>query len=53
MGKVKTASSRQLVVRGVTKDFEGDRVLQGVDLTVEKGSSVTLLGPSGCGKTTL
>lgn len=50
---VKTSSSRQLVVRGVTKQFEGERVLQGIDLAVEKGSSVTLLGPSGCGKTTL
>lgn len=50
---VKTSSSRQLVVRGVTKDFEGERVLRGIDLTVDKGSSVTLLGPSGCGKTTL
>lgn len=41
------------MVRGVTKDFEGERVLRGVDLIVERGSSVTLLGPSGCGKTTL
>ncbi|MFP3881270.1 MAG: ABC transporter ATP-binding protein [Actinomycetota bacterium] len=53
MGIVKTSSSRQLVVRGLTKRFEGETVLRGVDLTVEKGSSVTLLGPSGCGKTTL
>jgi iron(III) transport system ATP-binding protein len=53
MAIVKTSPSRQLVVRGVTKDFEGERILRGVDLTVEKGSSVTLLGPSGCGKTTL
>lgn len=53
MGIVKTSSSRQLVVRGIAKRFEGESVLRGVDLTVEKGSSVTLLGPSGCGKTTL
>lgn len=53
MGIVKTSSSRQLVVRGITKRFEGESVLRGADLTVAKGSSVTLLGPSGCGKTTL
>lgn len=53
MGIVKIPPSRQLVIRGVTKGFDGETVLRGVDLTVEKGSSVTLLGPSGCGKTTL
>lgn len=37
----------------MTKQFEGQPVLRGVDLTVEKGTSVSLLGPSGCGKTTL
>ncbi|HEX6286880.1 MAG TPA: ATP-binding cassette domain-containing protein, partial [Acidimicrobiia bacterium] len=50
---MKPGSSRRLEVRGVTKQFEGQPVLKGVDLTVEKGTSVTLLGPSGCGKTTL
>lgn len=53
MSGVRPSSSRQLEARGVTKEFEGETVLAGVDLTVEKGSSVTLLGPSGCGKTTL
>jgi iron(III) transport system ATP-binding protein len=53
MDIVKTSTSRQLAVRGVTKRFDGESVLRGVDLTVDRGSSVTLLGPSGCGKTTL
>lgn len=53
IGPVNPGSSRRLEVRGVSKQFEGQPVLKGVDLTVEKGTSVTLLGPSGCGKTTL
>ncbi|HEX6220119.1 MAG TPA: ABC transporter ATP-binding protein [Acidimicrobiia bacterium] len=50
---VNPGTSRRLEIRGVAKQFEGQPVLRGVDLTVEKGTSVSLLGPSGCGKTTL
>jgi len=53
IGTVNPGSARRLEVRGVAKQFEGQPVLRDVDLTVEKGTSVTLLGPSGCGKTTL
>ena len=40
-------------IAGVGKEFGTATVLDGVDLTIEGGSFVTLLGPSGCGKTTL
>jgi ABC-type Fe3+/spermidine/putrescine transport system ATPase subunit len=42
-----------VVLRGVTKRFDGVAAVDHVDLTVPGGSYVVLLGPSGCGKTTL
>lgn len=37
----------------VTKTFEGLRAVDGVSLSVEKGSLTGLIGPNGSGKTTL
>src|SRR5215212_5776796 len=42
-----------VVLRGVSKRFDGITAVDHVDLTVPGGSYVVLLGPSGCGKTTL
>jgi len=36
----------------VGKEFNGLKVIEGLDLTVYKGEVVSLIGPSGCGKTT-
>src|SRR5437762_1062165 len=40
-------------VRGLHKSFGGHRVLTGIDLTVEEGSTCVILGGSGSGKTVL
>jgi ABC-type Fe3+/spermidine/putrescine transport system ATPase subunit len=46
-------SRGSISINGVGKEFGTATVLDGVDLSIEGGSFVTLLGPSGCGKTTL
>lgn len=43
----------QIVLDQVVKSFHSKRVLQGVDLSIEKGEIAMLVGPSGAGKTTL
>jgi spermidine/putrescine transport system ATP-binding protein len=41
-----------ITLKDVTKEFNGQVVLRGIDLEIEEKEFVTLLGPSGCGKTT-
>ena len=38
-----------LEIRDVKKSFDGQRVLDGISLDVEKGDVVAILGPSGSG----
>ena len=40
-------------IKNITKEFDGEVILKGIDLTIHQNEFVTLLGPSGCGKTTL
>ncbi|MFE7710829.1 ATP-binding cassette domain-containing protein [Streptomyces sp. NPDC057486] len=40
-------------IEELRKDFGDVKVLNGIDLRVERGSMVALLGPNGAGKTTL
>lgn len=39
--------------RSISKNFDGVRAVDGIDLTAREGEFLVLLGPSGCGKTTL
>lgn len=40
-------------VQGLRKSYDGHTVLDGVDLSVERGETLGVLGPNGAGKTTL
>ena len=40
-------------VKGISKAFSGNRVLNNIDLTIHPGEVVCLCGENGCGKSTL
>jgi heme exporter protein A len=42
-----------IIAEQLTKWFNGQPVLQGIDLRVSPGECVTIMGPNGAGKTTL
>ena len=42
-----------LSISGVTKHFGGHTVLDGINMSLEKGKMYQMIGPNGCGKTTL
>lgn len=39
-------------LQGICKSFDGEKILDNIDLTIHDKEFITLLGPSGCGKTT-
>jgi ABC-2 type transport system ATP-binding protein len=46
-------SAAVLSVSGLSKSFRGRRVVDGVDMTVDRGQIVGFLGPNGAGKTSI
>lgn len=42
-----------IAIENLAVAYGGQRVIDGLDLTITPGAFFTLLGPSGCGKTTL
>ncbi|MBQ9070916.1 MAG: ABC transporter ATP-binding protein [Clostridia bacterium] len=44
--------SKLIELKGITKSFDGECVLNSINLYIRDGEFITLLGPSGCGKTT-
>ncbi len=45
--------NKLIELKGITKSFDGEHVLDHIDLDIHDHEFVTLLGPSGCGKTTI
>ena len=47
------AMRRKIIeLKGITKAYDGEKVLDHINLDIYDNEFVTLLGPSGCGKTT-
>ena len=45
--------SKELIrLRDLTMEFDGERILDSINLYINDHEFLTLLGPSGCGKTT-
>lgn len=40
-------------LEGLHKAFNGQTVLKGVDLSIQRGKTTVIIGPSGCGKTVI
>ena len=49
----RTGDGAAISIRGLTRSFDGNRVLRGIDLSVRPGEFLSVVGRSGCGKSTL
>ncbi len=48
-----TSGKKVMEAFGLTKSFDGKQIVQGLDLTVQRGDRIAFVGPNGVGKTTL
>ncbi len=44
--------AKLIELKGVSKSYDGEKVIDCMNLYIRDGEFITLLGPSGCGKTT-
>ena len=45
--------SKLIALKNLSKSFDGELIIQNLDLYINRNEFITLLGPSGCGKTTI
>ncbi|MEL0105671.1 MAG: ATP-binding cassette domain-containing protein [Rhodospirillaceae bacterium] len=50
---MQTTAPVEIRLQGISKAFNGNRVLEGIDLEIYRGDIVAIVGGSGCGKTVL
>ena len=50
--KITYEETKVIDLHSICKDYDGERVLDNINLYIRDKEFVTLLGPSGCGKTT-
>jgi ATP-binding cassette subfamily F protein uup len=48
-----TSGKKVVEAFGLTKSFDNKQIVQGLDLTVQRGDRIAFVGPNGVGKTTL
>ena len=44
--------AKLIELKGISKSYDGEKVINSMNLYIRDGEFITLLGPSGCGKTT-
>ena len=44
--------AKLIELKGISKSYDGEKVIDAMNLYIRDGEFITLLGPSGCGKTT-
>lgn len=53
MNQTKSLDSPVIQLSGISKSFDGKKIINQLNLNVNHGEFLTILGPSGCGKTTV
>ena len=44
--------AKLIELKGISKSYDGEKVIESMNLYIRDGEFITFLGPSGCGKTT-